>query len=71
MSKMTEQQIQEHRKNPNIIIRKEDSSLFRCECGCNVFHHIDDDEIYICNSCKMEYISKTYVETVKDTYGLL
>ena len=30
---------------------------FRCECGCNVFHIPDDQELsrYKCNSCGAEF----------------
>ena len=52
--KMTQEQIDLHNENPNICIRM-DGVLFRCPCGCNVFHHVDDDEIFICNSCETEY----------------
>jgi len=32
---------------------------FRCECGCNVFHQPDDQELtrYKCNSCGDEFIT--------------
>ena len=32
-------------------------SLFRCSCGCNVFHKPDDTllELYKCNACGVEY----------------
>lgn len=32
---------------------------FRCECGCNVFHKPDDQELtrYKCNSCGDEFIT--------------
>lgn len=54
MAKMSENEIKEHNKNPNILL-KVGGKKFRCQCGCNVFHHIDDDEIFVCNSCKYEY----------------
>ena len=54
MAKMSEDEIKEHNKNPNILL-KVDGERFRCQCGCNVFHHIDDDEIFVCNSCESEY----------------
>lgn len=55
--RMTDEQIKEHQKNPNVTIRiPGNQGLFYCNCGCNVFHHIDDDNIFICNSCKEEYI---------------
>ena len=29
---------------------------FRCDCGCNIFHKpINDDAVYICNSCDMRF----------------
>ena len=36
-----------------------DGSLFRCGCGCNVFHKPDDTdlELYECNSCGNWYRS--------------
>ena len=51
---MTKEQIEEHKKNPNILL-KVAGVPFHCPCGCNVFHHVDDDSVYICNSCKTEY----------------
>ena len=52
--KMTQEQIDQHNENPNVCIRM-GGVLFRCSCGCNVFHHVDDDEIFICNSCDAKY----------------
>ena len=57
MAKMTDEQIKEHEKNPNILL-KVDGKPFRCSCGCNVFHHEDDDSIFICNLCETNYISE-------------
>ena len=54
MAKMTHKAIRKHKKNPNILL-KIGGKPFRCDCGGNVFHHKDDDEIFICNSCKSEY----------------
>ena len=54
MAKMTKAAIKEHKKNPNILL-KVAGEKFRCACGCSVFHHIDDDQIFICNSCESEY----------------
>lgn len=45
----------------NIVV-KIGGKQFRCECGCNVFHHpsdVDDKEnTYECNACKALYYSK-------------
>ena len=57
MAKMTQEQIDKHNENPNILVTVEGKN-FRCQCGCNVFHHLDDDDIFICNSCNSEYESK-------------
>ena len=30
--------------------------LFRCECGCNVFHHPKGKpSVYVCNACALKY----------------
>jgi hypothetical protein len=52
--KMTTMEIMEHKKNPNILL-KVGGNPFRCDCGCNVFHHKDNWDIYICNACNAEY----------------
>lgn len=64
MSKMNEDQIKRHNENPNILLKILGKS-FRCECGCNVFHHPQnetdgsmDDEIFKCNSCNLVYIGE-------------
>lgn len=44
-------------RNPNVMVKVEGSS-FRCECGCNVFHHGERDDIYICNACEARYIGE-------------
>jgi hypothetical protein len=55
---MTPEEIKEHKKNPNVTIRLTGQQhYFRCGCGCNVFHHEDNWDVYICNSCKTEYVS--------------
>jgi len=54
MAKMTDEQIAKHKENPNILVNIKGKN-FRCNCGCNVFHHTDDDCIYICNACNTEY----------------
>ena len=48
---MTKEEIEKHKENPNILL-KVGGKPFRCECGCNVFHHpgTDADE-YCCNAC--------------------
>lgn len=61
MAKMTQEEIEKHNENPNILL-KVDGQKFRCQCGCNVFHHIDDDEIFVCNSCDSEYDCSDDVE---------
>jgi hypothetical protein len=41
----------------NVMVKINGKS-FHCECGCNVFHHPDEEhgnEIYICNACELEY----------------
>lgn len=56
MNKMTSEEIREHKENPNVLLKlKGQSSGFRCRCGCNVFHHIDDWDIFFCNACDTEY----------------
>ena len=52
--KMSQEQINKHNENPNILLKVQGEE-FRCVCGCNLFHHIDDDSIFLCNSCKSEY----------------
>lgn len=54
MAKMTQEQIDKHNENPNILLKVE-GKILRCECGCNVFHHTYDDEIFICNPCETEF----------------
>lgn len=41
------------------ILKVADQS-FRCECGCNVFHKPDDQNLdrYKCNACGAEFISE-------------
>lgn len=57
--KMTEDQIKEHKDNPNVVVEIH-GKWFRCQCGCNVFNHPTfDNEIFECNSCKSIYISVT------------
>lgn len=52
MAKMTQNEIEEHNKNPNILLYIGDQKTsYRCSCGCNVFHHKDDWNIFICNAC--------------------
>ena len=42
-------------KNPNATLKINGKS-FRCECGCNVFGHVDyDKNRYSCNSCKATF----------------
>lgn len=55
MAKMTKEEIDKHNENPNILLTV-NGKKFRCQCGCNVFHHIDDDAVFICNSCDSEYV---------------
>ena len=53
-------------ENAEKKIKKDSGSLlkingqsFRCNCGCNVFHQYEGyDDIFICNSCKIEYETK-------------
>lgn len=53
---MTEKEIAKHRQNPNVIITlKGLNKHFYCSCGCNVFHHENDWDIFICNSCGVRY----------------
>ena len=54
MKKMTREEILEYKKNPNTIV-KINGELFRCQCGCNVFHHTDDWDCYHCNACDRVY----------------
>lgn len=55
MSQMTQEEINRHKENPNIILKIGGRS-FRCECGCNVFHHPGtDDDKFQCNSCGAIY----------------
>jgi hypothetical protein len=58
MRQMTDEEIKKHKENPNIIL-KVGGKFFRCECGCNVFHHpgTDSDE-YQCNACPAKYYSE-------------
>ena len=39
------------------VMAKVKGEAFRCECGCNVFHHPDKDDLskYECNSCEARY----------------
>ena len=32
---------------------------FRCECGCNVFHKWEDEDlVFVCNGCRALYIGE-------------
>ena len=58
MKIMTPEEILEHNKNPNVLVKLgKERKPFYCPCGCNVFHHKNDWDIYICNACKTEYES--------------
>ena len=38
------------------VMPKINGKCFRCECGCNVFHHpTEDDLLFECNSCEEWY----------------
>lgn len=35
---------------------KIEGKSFKCNCGCNLFHHeYEDKNIYTCNACSQEY----------------
>ena len=52
--KMTPEEIKEHMKNPNILL-KVAGKPYICKCGANLFHHKDDWEIYHCNGCPRSF----------------
>lgn len=52
--KMTDEEIKKHNNDPNLLIKHEGHN-FRCNCGCNVFHHKDNWYFIYCNSCGTEY----------------
>lgn len=54
MRPMTKEEQEKHQENPNVLL-KIAGKPFYCECGCNVFHHKDDWDIFICNACQSEY----------------
>lgn len=55
MREMTESEIKAHTDNPNILL-KIAGKPYRCECGCNVFHHPGTDaDVYSCNACKRSF----------------
>lgn len=42
-------------ENNNVVVRI-NGKLFRCQCGCNVFHHPKNKpDIYACNACDLWY----------------
>lgn len=47
-------------KLENFTVRLKDTKkLFRCSCGCNVFHkRIGEENTFICNSCNIEYLAE-------------
>jgi|WetSurMetagenome_2_1015567.scaffolds.fasta_scaffold783693_2 hypothetical protein len=53
MKQMTDEEIKEHERNPNILIKIK-GKTYRCPyCNCNVFHHPGTDkEEFACNSCQ-------------------
>lgn len=57
--KPTQAELAQHKSNPNIVLTV-GGKAFRCECGCNVFHHPDDEDwsIYACNACRHEYVAQ-------------
>ena len=65
MRKMSDAEILKHKENPNILLKVGGKS-FRCDCGCNVFHHIDDWDEYYCNSCGTGYESICCKESYAD-----
>lgn len=34
--------------------------VFRCECGCNVFHEGKYRGLWICNACGLEYANENF-----------
>ena len=38
---------------------KVDKKRFKCQCGCELFHHVDNDEnTWQCNCCNVLYKSE-------------
>lgn len=61
MAKMTIEQIEHFKNNPNIILYLNGSKeSFKCPvCNSNVFQHYSNDtELYTCNGCRARYSSK-------------
>ena len=54
MAKMSTRAINKHKKNPNVplMVGGKKGVKFVCSCGCDNFHHVDDDEEYHCNNSK-------------------
>lgn len=42
-------------EHESVMVRIE-GKMFRCICGCNVFHH--DNDLIVCNACGQEYDGK-------------
>ena len=50
----------------NVLIEV-DGKSFRCDCGCNVFHHPElKPEIYECNACGARYKGTKNAARVQD-----
>lgn len=49
--------LNQHGEIENFTVRITGEKLFRCRCGCNVFHKPDNTrpEYYQCNGCKSTY----------------
>lgn len=55
MKEMSEDEINKYNENPNILLTIA-GKPYRCECGCNVFHHPDiDADVYACNACERSF----------------
>jgi hypothetical protein len=51
MKLLTPHEYKKHALNPNIVLRV-GGKPYRCECGCNVFHHPNTRaDLYTCNAC--------------------
>lgn len=46
-------------KNVMVHLNGKDKPAFKCSCGCNVFHRIEEGQgQYICNACDTHYVGE-------------
>jgi hypothetical protein len=56
---MSEQLSKEKQVESVMVYVAGSDKSFRCECGCNCFHHPEDDpELFECNGCELRYVGE-------------